>query len=212
MYDRGVVELASIKHRLLTILPLSSLLSASTLLLYFAYRLKTLVLTDKIVNDPLAVLNSSLYFVTELGLFYVETVKHTAEAACAIEYPSDHFRVIVSDDAKSDELAASMRDLAKTNENLYYTARVRGKVHHFKAGNLNHCLSYTESLPGTTGTFIGALDADMIPDPQWLRALLPHMLRNPKLALAQPPQASALSPLKASASAPASMDVLTHLA
>ena len=69
MYDRGVVELAGIKHRLLTILPLSSLLSASTLLLYFAYRLKTLVLTDKTVHDPLAVLNSSLYFVTELGLF-----------------------------------------------------------------------------------------------------------------------------------------------
>ena len=69
MYDRGVVELASIKHRLLTILPLSSLLSASTLLLYFAYRLKTLVSTDKIIDDPLAVLNSSLYLVTELGLF-----------------------------------------------------------------------------------------------------------------------------------------------
>lgn len=68
MYDRGVVELADIKHRVLGILPLSSLLSASTLLLYFAYRLKTLVLTDKVVHDPSAVLNSSLYFVTELGL------------------------------------------------------------------------------------------------------------------------------------------------
>ena len=123
----------------------------------------------------------------------VETVKPTAEAACAIDYPVDCFRVIVSDDADSDQTAESIRKLAETHENLKYTARVKGKVHHFKAGNLNHCLSYTQSLPGGPADYIAALDADMIPDPQWLRALLPHMLRNSKLALAQPPQVGAPS-------------------
>ena len=68
MYDRGVSELKDIKNRVLNILPFSSLLSVSTLLLYFAYRLKTLVLSDKILDDPTSVLNSSLYFIAELGL------------------------------------------------------------------------------------------------------------------------------------------------
>ena len=115
-------------------------------------------------------------------------VSNTAEAACAIDYPSSLFRVIVLDDAASDRLGMEIRKRKETNQNLLYTARDKGKDHHFKAGNLNHGLSYTDSLPGGGAEFIGALDADMIPHPQWLRALLPHMLRNLKLALAQPPQ------------------------
>lgn len=118
----------------------------------------------------------------------LDTVENTAAAACAIDYPANRFRVIVLDDAASDELASRIRELGKSYQNLYYTARVKGKIHHFKAGNLNHGLSYTEALPGGPTEFIGALDADMIPDPVWLRALLPHMLRNPKRALVQPPQ------------------------
>jgi len=118
----------------------------------------------------------------------LETVRNTAAAACASDYPADCFRVIVLDDAGSTELQQSIRELSETRENLYYTARAKGKDHHFKAGNLNHGFRYVESLPGGPAEYIGALDADMIPDPQWLRALVPHLLRNPKLALAQPPQ------------------------
>ncbi|KAL8787260.1 MAG: hypothetical protein Q9213_002308 [Squamulea squamosa] len=86
------------------------------------------------------------------------------------------------------ELSRSIRKLSEDEHNLHYTARVKGKEHHFKAGNLNHGLKYVQSLPGGPAEYVAALDADMIPDPQWLRALLPHMLRNPNLALAQPPQ------------------------
>lgn len=119
----------------------------------------------------------------------IDTVQNTAAAACAIDYPAHCFRVIVLDDGGSTELSDSIRKLSEIRHNLYYTARVKGKVHHFKAGNLNYGLRYVETLPGGPAEYIAALDADMIPDPQWLRALLPHMLRNPKLALAQPPQA-----------------------
>lgn len=117
------------------------------------------------------------------------TVHNTAAAACAIDYPPHRFRVIVLDDGGSKELEESIRKLSEIKPNLYYTARVKGKDHHFKAGNLNHGLEYVKTLPGGPAKYIAALDADMIPDPQWLRALLPHMLRNHKLALAQPPQA-----------------------
>ena len=60
--------------------------------------------------------------------------------------------------------------------------------HHFKAGNLNYAHGYVEGLPGGPAPFIAALDADMIPSPEWLRALLPHIIKDEKLALVQPPQ------------------------
>ncbi len=117
-----------------------------------------------------------------------EMVENTAAAACAIDYPTQYFRVIVLDDAHSDELSNLIGKLAESRKNLYYTARVKGENHHFKAGNLNYGVSFVESLPGGAAEYIAALDADMIPDPQWLRALIPHMLKNSKLSLAQPPQ------------------------
>lgn len=123
----------------------------------------------------------------------VETVTHTIEAACAVDYPANSFRVIVSDDSVSEELAAAVKDITQERNNMYYTARVKGKDHHFKAGNLNHAFEYVKTLPGGAADFIAALDADMIADPKWLRALLPHLLQNDKLALAQPPQVGFLS-------------------
>jgi cellulose synthase/poly-beta-1,6-N-acetylglucosamine synthase-like glycosyltransferase len=113
---------------------------------------------------------------------------NTAEAACAIDYPVHRFRVIVLDDAGSKELSHKIENLKKSRENVYYTAREKPLNHHFKAGNLNHGYRYVESLPGGPAPFIAALDADMIPDPKWLRALIPHLMKDDNLALAQPPQ------------------------
>ena len=124
-----------------------------------------------------------------------DTVYNTVEAACASDYPSQCFRVIVLDDSGSTELSNSVKELAKTRPNLYYSARIKGKDHHFKAGNLNHGLDFVKSLPGGAAGYVAALDADMIPDPAWLRALMPHLLQNPKLALAQPPQVRSSAPI-----------------
>jgi len=71
MYERGIHELADIKHRILHLLPFSSLLSISTLLIYFAFRLKSLLTTHA---DSWNVLNSALYFVAEWGLLCESTV------------------------------------------------------------------------------------------------------------------------------------------
>ena len=118
----------------------------------------------------------------------VETIMNTAEAACALDYPDHRFRVIVLDDAGSDELAQRIEKLKESRGNVYYTARHKPLDHHFKAGNLNHGYKFVETLPGGPAEFMAALDADMIPDPNLLRALLPHLLQDDKLALAQPPQ------------------------
>ncbi|KAK2596111.1 hypothetical protein QQS21_006458 [Conoideocrella luteorostrata] len=119
-----------------------------------------------------------------------DVVMDTVRGACDVDYPPERFRVIVLDDGKSESLRTSVNRLAMVCPNLYYMARekIPGKPPHFKAGNLNYGLGQTHLLPGGSGQFMAALDADMIPERDWLRAILPHLLVDPEVALACPPQ------------------------
>lgn len=122
-----------------------------------------------------------------------DLVMDTAKAACNIDYPRERFRVIICDDGKSKSLQELAERTALTQfDNLYYRSRPKypGVPHHFKAGNLNDALEETAKLPGGAANFLAALDADMIPMRDWLRALLPHMLQDPKCSMACPPQVS----------------------
>ena len=119
-----------------------------------------------------------------------DIVLDTTRAACAVDYPSNRFRVIVLDDGGSAELAKGVRGLQEQYPNVHYSARVKikGVPHHYKAGNLNHGLGYVTKMPGGAGEYMAALDADMIPEPAWLRAIMAHLVVDPKLALSCPPQ------------------------
>merc|ERR1712000_505450 len=119
-----------------------------------------------------------------------EVVMDTVVAACNQDYPKDCFRVILLDDGKSESLEKAMADLASTYPNTFYIARPKypGVPHHFKAGNLNYGLDAVHKLPGGAGFYMAALDADMIPESCWLRAVLPHLVQDPKVAMACPPQ------------------------
>lgn len=136
-----------------------------------------------------------------------DLVLDTVRATCDQDYPRDRFRVVVLDDGKSASLEAAVAQMALTYPNLHYIARLKipGVPHHFKSGNLNNGLDQMHLLPGGAGEFMAALDADMvscrclevtcfsclhiqIPERDWLRALLPHLLIDPKVALACPPQ------------------------
>ncbi|KAJ5661882.1 uncharacterized protein N7477_009498 [Penicillium maclennaniae] len=119
-----------------------------------------------------------------------EVVLDTARGALDQDYPVDRFRVIILDDGKSSTLEESVNQMSVNHPNFFYMARekIPGKPHHFKAGNLNYGLDAVHSLPGGAGQFMAALDADMIPEQEWLRAILPHLLVDPKMALACPPQ------------------------
>lgn len=122
-----------------------------------------------------------------------DLVLDTAKAACNIDYPRERFRVLVCDDGKSKLLQEMVETTAFTQfDNLYYRSRPKypGVPHHFKAGNLNDALEETQRLPGGGANFLAALDADMIPMKDWLRALLPHMILDPKCSMACPPQVS----------------------
>jgi cellulose synthase/poly-beta-1,6-N-acetylglucosamine synthase-like glycosyltransferase len=120
----------------------------------------------------------------------VQVITDTVRAAAAVDWPTDHFRVIVLDDGADRELKAAVEGISVLYPNVYYTARkkIKGVPHHFKAGNLNHGLDFVTHLPGGAGMYIAALDADMIPEPDWLRAIIAHLVIEPQLALSCPPQ------------------------
>lgn len=120
----------------------------------------------------------------------VEVILDTVRAACVVDYPQSRFRVVVCDDGADPDLRAAVEELSLDYPYLYYHARikVKGKPHHFKAGNLIAATEMTETLPGGGGEFIAALDADMIPEPDWLRCIIAHMVDDPGMGLVCPPQ------------------------
>jgi len=124
----------------------------------------------------------------------LDIVLDTTRAACLVDYPKDRFRVVVLDDGKSAELEKAIKDISQDYPNLYYHARikVKGVPHHFKAGNLTGGTEFVTKLEGGGGEYIAALDADMIPEREWLRAIVAHLVIDDKMALVCPPQVRSL--------------------
>jgi cellulose synthase/poly-beta-1,6-N-acetylglucosamine synthase-like glycosyltransferase len=170
----------------------------------------------------------------------VEIVMDTVRAACILDYPNNKYRIFVCDDGASGPLQKAIDSHAVEYPHLHYTARVKGLVKDYKAGNLNHGLTCSGSLhplsifrsasdetptvgkhvvglpkalavaessvsSSTTyldieakhltqvksapwGEYVAGLDADMVPEPHWLRALLPHVDNDVNCALVCPPQ------------------------
>jgi len=120
----------------------------------------------------------------------VDLIMDTARATCDQDYPQDRFKVIILDDKKDGELAKAVEALQETYPHLHYRSREKfpGVPHHFKAGNLNYGLAEVHNMVGGASPYVAALDADMIPEQCWLRAVMPHLLNDPKVALACPPQ------------------------
>ena len=118
----------------------------------------------------------------------VTTIFGTVRAAAVVDWPAENLRVIVIDDGADKELKAALSDLSALYSNFYYTTRKKMKEFpdHFKAENLSHGLEFTNCLPGGASDYIAALDADMIPEPEWLRAVFAHSVIEPQLALSCP--------------------------
>ena len=117
-----------------------------------------------------------------------EMILNTAKAACACDYPSGLLRAIILDDSHSRELAQRVEAMKKEWPNLSYASRNVDVKTHSKAANLNFGIRYLQSLEEPQAPYVAVLDADMIPEPMWLRSVLPHVLNNPRAALACPMQ------------------------
>lgn len=114
----------------------------------------------------------------------------TVRAAASQNYPEDRYRVVVLDDAGDKELEQKLKDVTLHFPHVHYHSRTKipGVPHHYKAGNLNGGLAYVDNLPGGPGEYMAALDADMIASEEWLRAIIAHLVLDPKMAMSCPPQ------------------------
>lgn len=102
-------------------------------------------------------------------------------------------RIFVLDDGHDRNLRDAVLALAERSKTengpaVYYLSRnvEPGSKSYFKAGNLQFGIDESEKLGGSE--FIASLDADMIPEPGWLRRMIPHLLLHGDIALACPPQ------------------------
>ncbi|KAL8649033.1 MAG: hypothetical protein Q9210_004635 [Variospora velana] len=118
----------------------------------------------------------------------VDVLTDTVRAAASIDYPRNRFRVIVLDDSVSADIKAEIEKIGSVFKNVFYSTRGSKPKSHTRAGNLNHGLRYVSTLPGGSSDLFTVLDVDMIASPHLLRALVPHLLGDPKIALANPPQ------------------------
>jgi cellulose synthase/poly-beta-1,6-N-acetylglucosamine synthase-like glycosyltransferase len=120
----------------------------------------------------------------------IDVILDTVRAALQLDYPQNRFRVILADDGSSSELSAVISGMLTVHCNLYYIARLKAGPDNYKAGNLNHTLGFLEKLPQGPAEFVAGLDADMIPEIRWLRAMTPHLVQDSRLAVVCPPQVS----------------------
>ena len=123
----------------------------------------------------------------------LDVVADTVAAAGAQDYPPQQLRVFILDDGRSEQLRDAVGLLNKTSAKkhgpqIHYLSRKPkpGGSSHFKAGNLRFGLEETRRLGGSE--FVASLDADMIPEPDWLRRMIPHLILEDSLAMACPPQ------------------------
>ncbi|PYI26858.1 nucleotide-diphospho-sugar transferase [Aspergillus indologenus CBS 114.80] len=121
-----------------------------------------------------------------------EIILDTVRAACLQDYPQDRLRVVVLDDGNSPSLQqAIVSRLCPRWPHLSYRTR-RGKKsldrhqRFQKADNLNYGLFSlnTEGEAPQPAEFFAVFDADCMPMRQFLRATLPHLLRDRNVALA----------------------------
>ena len=125
----------------------------------------------------------------------VNIVMGTIAAAAALDYPSKCFEVFLLDDGKSVELrdaieGFNIKQRKGAAKEVSYLSRTTppGVPTHYKAGNQNFGIQETKKLSGAE--LMATLDVDMIPQSDWLRAMLPHLLMDEKVAIATPPQVS----------------------
>ncbi|KAL9602564.1 MAG: hypothetical protein Q9219_001708 [cf. Caloplaca sp. 3 TL-2023] len=123
----------------------------------------------------------------------VDTIIDTAIAAATQDYPAGCLRVFVLDDGQSNKLRHAIETLnvrlsGTTVAPITYLARSKlpGIPSFFKAGNLRFGIDESERSSGAL--YFASLDADMVPERDWLRRMIPHLILDDDLGMAVTPQ------------------------
>ncbi|KAF9893612.1 hypothetical protein FE257_010924 [Aspergillus nanangensis] len=121
----------------------------------------------------------------------LDVILDTAAAAASLDYPQ--YRTFLLDDAKCPNVRRAIEELNLARKpgqgEVVYLSRdkVPGQPHYFKSGNIRFGLD-TVANGGQYADFVAALDVDMIPERDWLRRLIPHLLLDKNVAMVVPPQ------------------------
>ena len=122
----------------------------------------------------------------------LDVIRDTIKACVVSDYPPDRLRIYVLDDGNSTQIEVLVKEIRgwaskRFPVEILYAARQR-KTQWLKAANLNFGLELARQSAQGPGEFVAILDIDMIPEPAWLRALVPHMLQDDRLGLVSSPQ------------------------
>ena len=102
------------------------------------------------------------------------------DAVAAFDYPRDQLLIQVLDDSSDRTTLLAARKLAALESRGYRVQHLRRSTRDgFKAGALALGAAQSE------GEFIAIFDADFIPPPDFLGRLLPHLLADPTVGIAQ---------------------------
>ena len=123
----------------------------------------------------------------------LDVIANTVAAAASQDYPSQQLRIFILDDGRNEKLrdAVALWNESSAKEKgpqvRYLSRKLEPGVRsYFKAGNLRFGIDETKRLGGSE--FMASLDADMIPEHDWLRRMIPHLIIDDGLAIACPPQ------------------------
>lgn len=122
-----------------------------------------------------------------------DVIIDTVAAAVAQDYPPQRLRVFLLDDGHDESLRETIKQLSTKSAEAngpqvrYLSRKLGAGVRsYYKAGNLQFGIEESMRLGGSE--YLACLDSDMIPEPDWLRRIIPHLVLDNKMALACPPQ------------------------
>jgi cellulose synthase/poly-beta-1,6-N-acetylglucosamine synthase-like glycosyltransferase len=102
------------------------------------------------------------------------------DAVCRLDYPRDRLEIQVLDDS-TDETTELVRSQVNRYRLIGYDIRLihRDQRKGYKAGAL------ATGLEATRAEFIAIFDADFVPQPDFLRRVIPHFFTNPRVGMVQ---------------------------
>ncbi len=125
------------------------------------------------------------HVVVQLPIYNEHAVAARAiHAAAALDWPRDRLVIQVLDDS-TDETCAIIDTAAATQRRKGIDVRVlrRRSRAGFKGGAL--AIGTAAASSAHTSPLLAILDADFVPEPEWLRRMVPHLLADPGLACLQ---------------------------
>jgi cellulose synthase (UDP-forming) len=155
------------------------LLSSTSSMLLFVFLSRTIDRTKQATRNGAWVRTGSMRVDLLIATYNEEQaiLERTIIGAQSQDY--EHYRIFVLDDGRRDWL----RDLCERRNVGYIT---RSNNEHAKAGNINNALREL-SRDGEAGEFVAILDADFVPQPEFLSRAL-ALFRDREVGCVQTPQ------------------------